>query len=51
MLRSKKMVESLPIMTIREESELTFSNHLDQSHGVIQGFCIYPEGEENHIYF
>lgn len=25
--------------------KLTFSNHLDQSYGEIQGFCIYPEEE------
>lgn len=34
----------MPIMMTRGE-KLTFSNHLDQSYGEIQGFCIYPEEE------
>lgn len=34
----------MPIMMTRGE-KLTFSNHLDQSYGEIQGFCIYPKEE------
>ena len=34
----------MPIMMTRGE-KFTFSNHLDQSYGEIQGFCTYPEEE------
>lgn len=39
----------MPIMMTRGE-KLTFSNHLDQSYGEIQGFCIYPEEETRSIF-